>query len=82
VKKRRMTAKDVKKSNVAAKEKMGKWVTVPSKSFQEWFSQWLVASMVLRGLNVSGKLPKRIRLPLECVKDQPDGSAILSFEID
>ena len=74
--------KVVKRGKNLATEKMSPWVDVPSKTFQEWFSQWLVASMVLRGQAVSGKLPKRIRLPKECIKEQPDGSALLSFEID
>lgn len=58
------------------------WVTIPLKSHAEWFSEWLVSSMILQGLAVTGKLPKRIRLHEKCLKELPDGSGLLSFDVD
>ena len=65
-----------------SKEKMQKWVKIPEKTMTSWLGDFIVSSMVLKGYEITGKLPKRIRLPKKCIKELPDGSGLLSFEIN
>lgn len=65
------------------KEKMGPWVDLPQRDFMNWVSDWIVSSMVLKAYtqNKGKKMPKKLRLPKECMEENKDGSATLHFEV-
>lgn len=70
------TSKKTKKIN------MTRWAVLPELSWEAWFGQWVVSSMVLEGWRKTNKIPKQIRLREDCMEKQPDGSALLHYEID
>jgi hypothetical protein len=53
---------------------------VPSMDWQGWFGQWLVASMVMEAWKSTGKIPKKFLVPSDAIKDQTDGSGLMTFE--
>jgi hypothetical protein len=57
-----------------------KWFTVPKKKKEEWFSEYMVAGMVLAAWAKLKKHPKRLRVHEQCIKENKDGSAVLNFE--
>jgi hypothetical protein len=71
---------NVSKKKVTKKNKL-KWVNVPSRPEWDWFSEFLVSSMVVNAFTKSKKLPKRIGVAEDCLEPQKDGSAILHYEV-
>jgi len=69
------------KKKALKKEKI-KWVNVPLRSEWEWFSEFLVSSMIINAYTKENKVPKRMGVSANCLEEQKDGSAILHYEVE
>ena len=61
--------------------KPGEWIDIPQREWKDWFSEWVVSSMVLRAWGRDEKSPKQIMVPDPCIKKNKDGSATLKFDV-
>lgn len=57
------------------------WAPFPQKDWQEWFSEFVLATLAVEFYGQNKTWPKKIKLGSVKVQEQKDGSAILSVDL-
>ncbi len=71
----------MKKKTIKKVKKPSAWASFPQKTWEQWFSEFVMSQLAVEFYGRTKTWPKKIKLGSLQVIDNPDGSATLKVDL-